>query len=471
MSNLMHSATDRLVRLEPQLARYLAAPALVLLALSTFSGVGGGNTALFLLLVGFLVLAPVYVRELLRDPIFLATVVLLLWVLIIALNPAPENPEDIAWVRNKAGEWARVLMLPALLAGFWLARLPRLVQWLPLLMAAGYTIKVLSLTRPELLAQFVSGEERAGYDNDITRFGIYSAISLFAAISSIWAVRGMQAPSLRRPLYMAVAICAAVAVAGLVFSQTRAAWLATAVVIVLCIALGLRGVRAGTVPRKPMLIAAASTGLVLVCVAILFRELLTNRLLDQAGTIAQLFQGGWDDPPLDPVGYRISAYREGLLTWLQAPWFGHGPGVDWFTFRNRTEPALDFLMHFHNLYINLLATWGVVGFTLFAISFSVLAVRAWRAHAAGFLPTHTGMFLLASAVSLLLFGLFDQILLDERIPFLLAILGGAAAASGSAGDRATRADHETEVSDTKGEAAGTATPGDGLHQSRPSTSI
>lgn len=466
----MQSATDWLVRLEPQLARYLGGPALVLMALSTFSGVGGGNTALFLLLLGFLVLAPVYARELLRDPIFLATVVLLVWVLIIALNPAADNPEDIAWVRNKAGEWARVLMLPALLVGFWLARLPRLVQWLPLLMAVGYTIKVLSLTTPELLTQFVSGEKRAAYDNDITRFGIYSAISLFAAISSIWALRGVQAPSLRRLLYVVVAICAAVAVAGLVFSQTRAAWLATAVVIVLCIGIGLRGVRAGTVPRGPMLIAAASTGLVLVGVAILFRELLTNRLLDQAGTIVHLLQGGWSNPPEDPVGYRITAYREGLLTWLEAPWFGHGPGVDWFVFRNRTEPALDFLMHFHNVYINLLATWGLAGFTLFAIVSGVLVVRAWRAHAVRFLPTHTGMFLLASAVSLLLFGLFDQILLDERIPFLLGILGGTAAAWGSAGDRVTRACHETETSDTGGQAAGGATPGDGS-QSSPNASI
>jgi O-antigen ligase len=269
----------------------------------------------------------------------------------------------------------------------------------------------------------VSGDKRAAYDNDITRFGIYSAISLFAALSSIWAVRSVQTPLLRRLLYAAVAICAAVAVVGLVFSQTRAAWLATAVVIALCIGLGLRGVRAGTVPRKPMLIAAAGTVLVLVCVAILFRELLTNRLLDQAGTIVHLLQGGWSTPPEDPVGYRITAYREGLLTWLEAPWFGHGPGIDWFVFRNRSEPALDFLMHFHNVYINLLATWGVVGFMLFAIVFGVLVLRACRAHVGGFLPTHTGMFLLASTVSLLLFGLFDQILLDERMPFLLGILG------------------------------------------------
>ena len=427
------SVRDWLLRSEPALARYLAAPALILLALSTFSGVGGGNTALFLLLVGFLLVAPAHTRSLVRDPLFLATAVFLVWIVVIALYPPPDNPTDVAWVRNKAGEWARVLMLPALLAGFWLARLPRLIPWLPLLMAGGFTIKVLSLTTPELLAQFASGGKRAAYDNDITHFGIYSAISLFAAISSIWTVRGVHAPLLRRVLYAVVAVCVVVAVAGLVFSQTRAAWLATAVVTVLCIGLGLRGVRAGTVPRKPMFIAAVSAGVAVVCVAILFRDLLTNRLLDQAGTVAQLLHGGWSNPPLDPVGYRISAYREGLLTWIEAPWFGHGPGIDWFTFRNRTEPALDYLMHFHNAYINLLATWGVVGFTLFAIVFGVLVVRAWRAHSEGDLPIHVGMFLLVSTVSLLLFGLFDQILLDERMPFLLGILGGVAAARGSRG--------------------------------------
>jgi O-antigen ligase len=430
--------------LEPGLTKWIALPALVLLGLSTFSGVGGGNTALFLLFLSFLAVLPFHAGSMLRDPLFVATTAFLMWIAFIALEPSVGNdPEDAALVRNKAAEWARVFLLPALLVGFWLGRTPRLLPWLPLLVAVGYTVKVLVLTSPEMFAAFLSGEKRAGYDDDITHFGIYSVVALLAAGTSLGVVHRVQRRCLRRALYAVAVVCAAVALGGLIFSQTRAAWLATIVVLAIC---GLGAVwiaRQRTGSWRPGLVALGIVVLVMAMAALLFHELLIARLLKQSDTVVRVLSGNWNDMPLDPVGYRIYAWREGIIAWLERPLFGHGPAIDLFRFRGREHPALDFLMHFHNVYINLLSTWGLVGLLLFGGVALVLGMRAWRAWQAEILPPSAAVFLAGSIIALLVFGWFDQILLADRMPFLLGILGGIAGITGTSGSGAQPRTHTT----------------------------
>ncbi|GEM_PF-6381105 len=420
--------TAAAARLDSLLAKWVALPAIVLLALSTFSGVGGGNTALFLLFLSLLILLPFHAGQMLRDPLFLATAAFLAWIALIALDPANATaPDDAALVRNKAAEWGRVFLLPALLVGFWLARFPRLLPWLPLLVAAGYTVKVLVLTTPEMLSAFLAGEERATYDDDTTHFGIYSAIVLLAAGTSIGAVHAVRCRWIRLVLYSVTFVCAFIALGGLIFAQTRAAWLATILVVAMCGLGSVWTMRQRTGSWRPGLVVLGSVILVLVTAVVLFHDLLIARVLKQSDTVVRVLSGDWNDMPLDPVGYRIYAWREGVLTWLERPLLGHGPAIDIFTFRDRAHPALDYLTHFHNVYINLLATWGLVGLLLFGGIAVVLSMRAWRAWQTEILPPGAAVFLAGSTIALLVFGCFDQILLADRMPFLLGILGGIAA--------------------------------------------
>lgn len=420
--------TEAAARLDRLLATWVALPAIVLLALSTFSGVGGGNTALFLLFVSLLIVLPLHAGHMLRDPLFLATLVFLGWIAFLALDPATAtSPDDTALVRNKAAEWARVFLLPALLVGFWLACVPRLLPWLPLLVAVGYTVKVLVLTSPDMLAAFLSGEKRAGYDNDITHFGIYSVVSLLAAGTSVGVVHAVRCRWIRLALYAVTLVCAFVALGGLIFSQTRAAWLAMILVVATC---GLGTVwtaRQRTGSWRPGLVALGTVILVMGAAVLLFHELLIARVLKQSDSVFRVLSGDLNHVPLDSVGYRIYAWREGFATWLERPLLGHGPAIDLFVFRDREHPALDHLMHFHNVYINLLATWGVAGALLFGGVAIVLGMRAWHACQAKMIPAGVTVFLAGSVIALLVFGWFDQILLADRMPFLFGILGGIAA--------------------------------------------
>jgi O-antigen ligase len=100
-------------------------------------------------------------------------------------------------------------------------------------------------------------------------------------------------------------------------------------------------------------------------------------------------------------------------------------------------------MHFHNVYINLLATWGLVGLLLFGGVALVLGMRAWRAWQAEILPPSAAVFLAGSIIALLVFGWFDQILLADRMPFLLGILGGIAGITGTSGSGAQPRTHTT----------------------------
>jgi len=88
---------------------------------------------------------------------------------------------------------------------------------------------------------------------------------------------------------------------------------------------------------------------------------------------------GWE-PILTGAGdFRFALAMDGVRIWLQAPWFGHGPGsFDLEHLRVQNWYHGSRAVYTHNDYVNTLADYGAVGAGLVALFWIFLAVFLWN---------------------------------------------------------------------------------------------
>ena len=189
-----------------------------------------------------------------------------------------------------------------------------------------------------------------------------------AAALFLRAASGNETPR-RRVL---AAMGAAVLLATVAVSVTRAAWIALPLALAASFLL-----RLAPSPRRlarPLLLAAGVTTIALVLLLVVDAGGRTGSLLDTrtgvAGRVAALASPA-DDPN---VAVRMKSYRAALGIWSERPWLGAGHGA-----MERIAAPEDFeLAWAGNLEIHLLADTGLAGLALFLGFAGVVLVRTAR---------------------------------------------------------------------------------------------
>jgi O-antigen ligase len=403
-----------------RLRRAVARVALVMTAFGAFAGLAPANIGLSLLLL-LLLSAPGELARLVaaRDPLLWLTAAFLIY--LIVRSAAMSAPVGADW--DAVWKWVRIGPLPILLAVMALAQVPELGRWLPLVLVAGLLARIGRGLDAELLVHLLDGSARAGFGNSPTFFGQYALVAQLGLLFMVPTLERLQMRGRWRALlWLAWSGAFLVCALALVVSQTRAAVIA-AVLLLPAAWLSLHWYQRWR--RKSVLAAAV----VLLMVGGIMLGGASKHLLErfavEQGVVALMVEGRWEDIPPTSFGLRVHMWREAVDTWKERPLFGWGPGSAPGLLQQSAFPPLvsGGFVHHHNTYLGVLVELGLVGFALMSMLFALLLRESLCRREEESIGYAGRKFVFWTLAVLLLAGMTDHVLLADRVPFLLAIVG------------------------------------------------
>jgi O-antigen ligase len=158
-----------------------------------------------------------------------------------------------------------------------------------------------------------------------------------------------------------------VILAGIATSVSRGAWLSTLLVLLFLGAV-LMSYRPYRIPIVIFLLIILTAG------GLFIKNSFSTQL-----RLRQLIVGN-EEKQLDD-SLRFALWQPAIEIWKEHPWIGAGPAHFDHQFRTHRPPMVQKQPHrVHNDYLNTLADWGIIGFTLVAACWGLLAwglVRTW----------------------------------------------------------------------------------------------
>ncbi|MFN2202664.1 MAG: O-antigen ligase family protein [Caldilineaceae bacterium] len=306
-------------------------------------------------------------------------------VLLLSLLSAVGLAEGIAEV-VKWAEFALVAaMLPAMTA-------PKNSIWTAVALIVGAVVQsLLGLYQfwfqigPEWFVLFGRYMRASGTFRQPNPYAGYLGVILPIAVSlAIWAWASLRGGRWRvSALAWAgfYSVAALVILAGLLASWSRGAWLAAVAAFLVVVAVRSRwGMVLALVAGTTVLLAGA-TALVSATRLPLQLQLRLQGVTELVSPWRLLAAPVTDEnfALIERLAHWVAGYR----MWASAPWLGIGAGNFELAYGQVNIPVwAEPLGHAHNLYLNVLAESGLVGFVVFVIFWTGLAIWTWRrAHA------------------------------------------------------------------------------------------
>jgi O-antigen ligase len=339
------------------------------------------------------------------SPLVLATLMLVGYVLLRTLAAAIGAPENAVLHVKDA---ARILYLCALPAIAWALRGEHSrVLWLLALAATGFVVARLWHFGWQFEHAQGWWQTRMGLGLETIGLGYYAGTLLLGLI--VFAPRLLgHCDSARRTALAALGLLllAAAALQWVILSQSRAAWLA--LLPLLAVAVGASAYRFSRRRRGAGAVSLVLAGALLVGLAALNAPTLKERLSEEQHTLSHLLSGnldairsgdarGWQYS----IGARITMLRDGWAQWREAPLFGKGPAATKLTLQSSPDPILPTYNDYHNVALDILVRYGIVGLALVLLCLALLLRSGWRAYRRGDLHADTALFL-ACGITLLL---------------------------------------------------------------------
>jgi O-antigen ligase len=299
------------------------------------------------------------------------------------------------WLDRSRGRWD--LLLIAVMAGF-LVQILRNVEWGNLAALAGI---------------FQTGLQRATFGFATNRLGLFSALILLACLllyRPLWGPpASARAVRWARGLFWVFMSC--LSAGGLVFSQSRSAWLAAVLVIPLALAFELFRSH-GTKARR-------LAPFILVAVLIAAGFFMSN----VSHILKQRLAPGIDGPS---VTGRLSLYQIAWENWKMRPLVGRGPGTSFLMIQRAGEEHNDVKMfdHLHNVLFDLAAQIGVVGIAFIGLSCYLIARQAFRTRHADAGDRKYILFAVGALAMMLVTGIVNQPFHSPHGVYLAGYLGG-----------------------------------------------
>lgn len=413
------------------------------LALGTFYGVGLGNSALAL--VALLAIAqalPKYRSTTQNAPLVLG---LAFVAYVLSLDVILGRP----YSTDTARDWALASIIPGLCVAYILRRWPRSGVWVLLFLISGYFLRVGERLDPGQLSAFIEGTQRATFGNSANNFGTWSVVTFFGALTLTILLVNRAKYAATRLLYIAfgVVTCSG-ALAGLLFSQTRGAWVAfivASVIAPLFVYLTRNAEKGVHISKRTKIIAPVIAALMVTGGIIASKDLVLDRLSHERETVTHLLEGDFSKIDSGSIGYRYEMTVYGLEAWLERPLLGWGNGASESILSQTPNDGLNNrgFIHFHNMYITMLVEIGLTGLILYLAGIGAII---WKITSIGIIKSEQRwilFFVLTSSLAIAIAGIFSQPLFSYRMPFLMAILCGLAMAINYRSNRAENTKEES----------------------------
>ena len=289
---------------------------------------------------------------------------------------SPDGAVDSRELRDIFSDYVALSGMLTMIVVWWLARPGSSSGWVLALAALGFVLNVIRYSSPEAVRDYMAGA-RAVFGQSLNGPGLFAATVLIGLVV-LALPRLLNRPwtSASRTLlsYTVLAFVFCVALAALVWNQSRSAWVATvlgfAAVGAYRIYHGLKGRRSG---RAGVVLALVLVGAAAAAWFSVGRDLVTQRTAGDQEAIAAVLAGDWDQIPDTSLGFRVQLWRAGFSLLSQRPLLGWGPGssdelIDALNLKQRFP-------HFHDVPLQLLVELGVVGLALFGGILGAMAQR------------------------------------------------------------------------------------------------
>lgn len=315
----------------------------------------------------------------------------------------PDNPE-----LDRLGKWFLFVGV-----AFWLGGVRRNVEILLTLVMLGFLATC-------FFFEGSLGEWLRGVQGDRIDLGIRNAqhTSMFFGVAVIgllcFSQRCFSAGKfgwLSGPIWSSIfCIC----LLGVLFTQTRAVWLALLATSLLgtiaFIIVVFKGKASRSLKRQGIVAitcVVCSAGIV----GIVFKDTLNNRLAAENAVMANALQGKWEQVPYSSIGNRLHTWRAGLEWFAERPivgWGGEGRGLvidhtDWLP-----QSVKDQYGHLHNTLLDFVVSYGILGLSVILVLVVWTGMGSWKSWRAGVMPTEVFAFGWAFFVYYFIVSLFES---------------------------------------------------------------
>jgi len=370
-----------------------------------------------------------------RDPIFWAGLALLLYLIVDAWRGVQLYPATVVAQRHAVGDVAVFTMLSVLPVAWWMGGNTRRIGWILALALAGLTIGILLDFNWADPRGYLHGERLVAMRSP-NGLGLYSATAVLGlaifGIRFIFSSEKAGSSRLRYPLTIVWIIATATYTVVHILAQSRSAWLAAAIIILPTVALYVyhlirSGVQQGaSVPWRPLVmtfVCAIVAGSIAIYASF---GAIEKRIVSASDEVAVSHVSETDEISDLAVRTRLELWKFGLDRFAEHPILGIGPGSARHLISTESPPIIQRYRHFHNLYLHLLVTAGLVGATLVFTIGALVALAAWRTMRAGTMPVEIGYFVGGAALLYLVVSFFTIRHDDTYGRTFLLLLGGIA---------------------------------------------
>lgn len=413
---------------QESLIRNLSLWASGLLALTAWLTTAGGTFAtLFLLAALFYLFSRPSFR---RDPMVVVAVIWAIYIVARTLYPDSGAQDTLAARWHDAGSW---LQLTAFLPVAWFVR--GNTRYITAILLTALTGLMLGLLFKSHWSEILNGplRNRTGFHLTIAYSGFIHSVAILGLI--LFARRIFANPG--RLLRLGWVSLLVISTWAILVSQSRQTWLMDIILIpvavgccrLLKIHASLPSVRQAVWP------GVLATSLILGLISV-DHKLILKRVHEEKTVVDSIItheRAG--EIPKTSFGYRYNVLVFGYQKWLEKPWIGWGAGSSKYFIEHSGNPLLIYqepgkptiwLRHFHNLYLEILIRFGLVGMICCATIAFMMVQSLLRAYRAGLVPTDYLVFFLGGFAMMGLYSLFGFPLLHPDGRSFVILFAGLA---------------------------------------------
>lgn len=378
--------------------------------------ISGAQVALALMLVSFLAQARAVGRAIRKEPIvWLAGV----WVLYMALSAAvglDAFPATKTHQLHQARDWA--LLSLVVVAAWHFGGDVRRFTIAAALFALGASLRVLIHMPWEHLGPFLTGEFREvdtlGFGLNQISFSSYLAvIVLWLAVFSARIWSQLESRTARAAFLIFATLVSVVAIEGIIIGSSRGTWLATVVALLVLV---VRWKPWTYVTPRIFWAVSAATVLTLAVIVVTHGANFLRRATIDPEVYAHIIEGDLDatEKEYTSTGIRVQMWIHALREWRERPLLGRGAGSERVLLEPLKPPPTLLrpgktgrVPHSHNLLIELLMRFGIVGATLFLAFAGLIFWRLRSLHRGGQLAHDVYSFFFTLYVFVTVWSMFD----------------------------------------------------------------
>jgi O-antigen ligase len=432
------------------ISSYVGFGGIYLFAFAAWWSTSLANVGLAMMTFAFLLRLPGQ-RWIWRDALFIISLLFGAYLIVRTAGAVVEFPFTKSEQIDRALDLYRLGFLLTVVFAFWASdariRLPNVLA----LALAGFLVRIILRYESGDMGRFLGGV-RASFDMSPNAFGLYCSVALLGLIVGFPLFLPQQkrrnALFLRGALWLAATTVAAT---GLVFSQSRGAWLGIALVLpVVLFVQAFVCFKRGRSWRRTLVGVVLLFGLVAVgLLGFAAKDMAKNRAVQEVDTLRSILSGSEIDIPFDAYGMRYHWWRFGVDRWLNRPWFGWGPGTVKHLFQTSKNPLIRQnsrqFKDFHNSLLQILVQIGLVGLAFYVVFFCMILRTAWRGSRGGWLNPELSLVTVGSLMLFIISSLANLRTRDHFGQFHLILFAGIAYAHCYA-----RAMHKSEMVSNKG---------------------